>query len=193
MKRIVDARGLSCPQPVILTKKVLEEASEVTTIVDNDVARDNVVRLANKEGCEVRVEEEEGIMYLHIIKKEQPSAVSQTVALEGPTIIVVDGDQMGRGSEELGDILIRAFFHTLGEVEPLPNKIIFFNSGIKLTIDTSPVVDDLQRLEGQGIEILVCGTCLQYYDVKDQMVVGEVSNMYTIAECLLSASKTITI
>ncbi|MDY6835954.1 MAG: sulfurtransferase-like selenium metabolism protein YedF [Chloroflexota bacterium] len=193
MKRIVDARGLSCPQPVIMTKKVLEEASEVTTIVDNNIARDNVIRLANKEGCDVSVEEEEGSIRLHISRKEQPSKVPSMVAQEGSVIIVVGSDKMGNGSGELGDVLMRSFLHTLGEVEPRPNKMIFFNSGVKLAIDTSPVVDDLRSLEGQGVTVLVCGTCLQYYGIKDRVVVGEVSNMYTIAELLLSAAKTITI
>jgi selenium metabolism protein YedF len=100
---------------------------------------------------------------------------------------------MGRGDAELGHILIRGFFHTLGEVEPLPDTIIFFNSGVKLVVEDSPVLEDLQNLCGRGIEILACGTCLGHYDLKDKIAVGEVSNMYTIAETMLGAGKVINV
>jgi selenium metabolism protein YedF len=106
----------------------------------------------------------------------------------GPSVLVVPSEFMGRGEhEELGNILVRAFFHTLGEVEPLPQTIIFFNSGVKLTTEGSPVLEDLCALAGQGIEILACGTCLDYYGLKDKLAVGEISNMYTIAETMLGA------
>ena len=100
---------------------------------------------------------------------------------------------MGRGDAELGDILIRGFFHTLGEVEPLPDTIIFFNSGVKLVVEGSSALDDLKSLAEKGIEILVCGTCLGHYELKDKIAVGEVSNMYTIAEMMLGAGKVISL
>jgi selenium metabolism protein YedF len=99
---------------------------------------------------------------------------------------------MGRGEhEKLEHVLVRRFFHTLGEVEPIPDTIIFFNSGVKLVVEGSPVLKDLQALSEQGIEILACGTCLGYYDLSEKVVVGEVSNMYTIAETMLGAAKVI--
>jgi selenium metabolism protein YedF len=102
----------------------------------------------------------------------------------------VPGELMGRGEHhELGHVLIRGFFHTLGEVEPLPDAIIFFNSGVKLVVEGSPVVDDLQALVAEGVEILACGTCLSYYDLKESIAVGTVSNMYTIAETMLAAGR----
>jgi selenium metabolism protein YedF len=100
---------------------------------------------------------------------------------------------MGRGDDELGRILARGFFHALGEVTPRPDTIIFFNSGVKLVVQGSPVLEDLQALCGQGIEILACGTCLGHFDLKDKLVVGEVSNMYSIAEALLSAGKVVSL
>ena len=103
---------------------------------------------------------------------------------------------MGRGKQvdgvagdELGQILIRAFFHTLGEVEPLPDTIVFFNSGVKLVVEGSPVVEDLKMLVGEGVEIVACGTCLGYYDLQDEIAAGTVSNMYSIAETMLAASR----
>ncbi len=98
---------------------------------------------------------------------------------------------MGRGDDELGGILIRSFLHTLSEVEPLPATMIFINSGVKLTVEGSPVLEDLRLLEEKGIGIVACGTCLGYFELKEQVGVGEISNMYTIAETLLAAGNVV--
>jgi selenium metabolism protein YedF len=197
MSKIVDARGLACPQPVILTRNALQESDAVTTIVDNETAKSNVSRMAAKRGCQVDVEEQEDGIYVHLTKGEEPAeeAAPQPVATftSGPLILTVPSDIMGRGDKELGGILVRAFFHTLGEVEPLPQTIIFFNSGVKLVVEGSSVVQDLQALKARGIEILACGTCLGHYGLKERVAVGEVSNMYTIAETLLGASKVVSL
>ena len=119
-------------------------------------------------------------------------AVGEAIPLSGPLVLVVSSERMGRGEhDELGTVLIRSFFHTLGEVERLPDTILFYNSGVKLVAEGSPVLDDLQALAGRGIEMLACGTCLGYYDLTDKVAVGEVSNMYTIAETMLGAGKTV--
>ncbi len=197
MTKTVDARGLPCPQPVILTRTALQENEEVITIVDNDTARHNVLRMARKEGCAVEVEEKEDGIYLHITRGEAPQeepALEAAKPAAGPLVLVVPSELMGRGEhEELGRVLIRGFFHTLGEVEPLPDAIIFFNSGVKLVVEGSPVVEDLKGLAERGVEILACGTCLGYYELKDKVAVGEVSNMYTIAETLLQAGKVVSL
>ena len=96
---------------------------------------------------------------------------------------------MGRGDAELGSILIRAFFHTLGEVDPVPDTIIFLNTGVRLACEGSVVRDDLRALEADGIEMLACGTCLGYFELKEKLAVGQVSNMYDIAETMLRAGK----
>jgi len=195
--KIVDARGLPCPQPVLLTRDALRESEAVITIVDNDTARHNVLRMAQKEGCTVEAEEREDGIYLHIVRGETPreeTVPQSSAAAAGPLVLVVPSELMGRGEhEELGQVLIRGFFHTLGEVEPLPDTIIFFNSGVKLVVEGSPVVEDLQGLVERGVEILACGTCLGYYELKDKVAVGEVSNMYTIAETLLRAGKIVSL
>ncbi len=198
MSKIVDARGLACPQPVILTRKALQESDAVTTIVDNETARSNVSRMAAKQGCQVDVEEREDGIYVHLTRREESAEeiAPQMVAVppaSGPLVLTVPSDIMGRGDEELGGILVRAFFHTLGEMEPLPQTIIFFNSGVKLVVEGSPVVEDLQALKARGIEILACGTCLGHFELKDKVVVGEVSNMYTIAETMLGAGKVVSL
>jgi len=201
MAKVVDARGMPCPQPVIMTRNALQESDAVTTVVDNETAQHNVTRMAEKAGCTVRVEQRDAGIYLHISKGEEPrdrvfaeKPGFSAAPAGGPLVLVVPSEFMGRGEHaELGEILIRGFFHTLGEVEPVPDTIIFFNSGVKLVVEGSPVVEDLQALRERGVEILACGTCLGYYGLKDKVAVGEVSNMYTIAETMLQAGKVVSL
>jgi selenium metabolism protein YedF len=119
-------------------------------------------------------------------------AVGKAIPLSAPLVLVVSSERMGRGEhDELGTVLIRSFFHTLGEVEPLPYTILFYNSGVKLVAEGSLVLQDLQALAQRGVEMLACGTCLAYYDLTDKVAVGEVSNMYTIAETMLGVGKVV--
>ena len=197
-ERIVDARGLPCPQPVILTRDALKESARVTTIVDDETAQHNVTRMARKAGCSVLAEEREDGIYLHIARgeaaQEAPAPRPTAASGGGALVVVIPSEFMGRGEhEELGQILIRGFFHTLGETEPLPDTLIFFNSGVKLVVEGSPVLEDLRGLAERGVEILACGTCLGYYELKDRIAVGEVSNMYTIVETLLNATRVISL
>jgi selenium metabolism protein YedF len=191
----VDARGLACPQPVIQTRNALRESSNLTVVVDNDTAVKNVTRMAEKLGHTVQTEPRGDGIYLHIRGEGTAPVelqVGKATPAEGPLVLVVPSEFMGRGEhKELGNILVRAFFHTLGEVEPLPQTIIFFNSGVKLVAEDSPVMEDLCALSEQDIEILACGTCLEYYGLKDKLAVGEISNMYTIAEMMLGAGRVV--
>ena len=198
MERTVDARGLACPQPVILTRKALQECDHVVTIVDNETASQNVSRMAERAGCAVSVESrDDGTFVLITRESGEPSVARQEAPMAqgtmgGPLVLMVSSEFMGRGEDdELGHVLMRAFFHTLGEVEPLPEVIVFLNSGVKLVVEGSAVLDDLEALAGGGIEILACGTCLGHFGLRDRIAVGEVSNMYTIAEILLGAGKVV--
>lgn len=195
MTTIVDARGLACPQPVIQTRKAMQTATQIVTMVDNEAAVTNVSRMAQKAGWSVSVASE-GDEYRIEMGQGHPSPKSEQVvgkaeALSGPLVLVVSSDAMGRGNAELGNILIRGFFHTLGEVEPRPQTIILFNTGVKLVCEGSPVLDDLRALEARGIELLACGTCLGYFELNDKLAVGQVSNMYDIAETMLRAGKVV--
>jgi selenium metabolism protein YedF len=196
MSKIVDCRGLSCPQPVIETKQALENVGRVTIIVDNTTARDNVARFAKNQGGNVAINEKKDGIYITIEKtrgSEQRKKASATkTASAGPVVVVIPSDQMGRGQEELGHILIRAFLHTLTEVDR-PDTIIFFNTGVKLTVKNSEVLEDLHTLEQKGVRILVCGTCLDYFGLKDKIGAGRISNMYTIAETMLAANRLVTV
>jgi selenium metabolism protein YedF len=196
MAKVVDCRGLACPQPVIQTKKAMAQAQEVTTIVDNDAAMMNVSRMAEKEGYSVEAETKDDGIYLRVSKtgavpEDTPLPAPVMGSPVGPAVVLIPCDSMGRGDEELGGILIRSFLHTLNEVEPLPDTMIFVNAGVKLTVEGSPVLEDLAGLERRGMEILACGTCLGHFGIKEKIAVGEVSNMYSIAETLLGAQKVV--
>jgi selenium metabolism protein YedF len=194
MVETVDARGLPCPQPVIKTRNAMEKSAKVVTIVDNETAQRNVTRMAEKSGATVEAEKHENGIRLTItcevgaagaVKAEKTGTPNG-----GPVVLVVSSEFMGRGeNDELGHILMRGFFHTLGEVNPVPDTIIFFNSGVKLVVEGSPVVEDLQTLADEAVRILACGTCLGTYELEDEVAVGEISNMYTIAETMLRAGR----
>jgi selenium metabolism protein YedF len=197
MSEIVDARGLPCPQPVILTKQALLNHDDVVCIVDNETSQHNVTRMATKMGRPPTVETQTDGIYLRFAgggaetAAEPEMAVGRAVPAAGPLVIYVSADVMGRGEPDLGGILIRAFLHTLNEVEPKPDVMVFVNTGVRLTVEGSLVLEDLQALADGGTEILVCGTCLGYFELKDKVAAGEVSNMYTIAETLLGAGKVV--
>jgi selenium metabolism protein YedF len=153
--------------------------------------------MAEKIGCSVESEVREDGIYLHVSRTGEPETTQAPHAAAtpgtGPLVLTIPSQYMGRGDEELGHVLIRAFFHTLGEVTPLPDTVIFLNSGVKLVVEDSPVLEDIQSLRERGIEILACGTCLGHYGLKEKVAVGEVSNMYTIAETMLGAGKAISL
>ncbi len=191
----VDARGQACPQPVILARRALAQASEVTVIVDNTTARENVAAMARSQGHAVRIEERGGEFLVHITAQgtvaPAPAPAPSAAPAAGPLVVLLAGDTLGRGAEELGGILVRSFLHTLNEVEPRPDVLIFLNSAVRLVVEGSPVLDDLRALAAGGVQVLACGTCLGYYELKDKVAVGTISNMYTIAETLLGAGKVI--
>jgi selenium metabolism protein YedF len=152
--------------------------------------------MAEKSGYAVEAEERGDGIYLHITGTGAAPQEQAPQPAQGPTsgalVLVVSSETMGRGEHaELGHVLVRGFFHALGEVAPVPDAIIFFNSGVKLVVEGSAVLEDLRALADRGIEILACGTCLEYYALTDQIAVGEISNMYTIAETILGASRVV--
>ena len=194
MTTVVDARGLACPQPVIKTRQAMRGAERVVTLVDSDTAVTNVSRMAEKAGWQVQVTPEGESFRIEMAGpalQQGPLPVSRAEPPAGPLVLVVSADSMGRGDPDLGHILIRSFFHTLGEVKPRPDQIILFNAGVRLACQGSEVLDDLCALEADGIEILACGTCLGFFELKDKLAAGRVSNMYDIAEAILGAGKVV--
>jgi len=204
MPETIDARGLACPQPVIMAKKAIEENEQITVLVDNDMAVENIRRLALKMACGFSVTEKEGgireIVLVRTGATSQTPIDSEAIAAEmscavvagketGPLVVILSDNHMGRGDDVLGDILIRSFVHTLLQLKPLPDTVICYNSGVKLVVKDSAVLDDLQQLAKDGVDILVCGTCVNYFEIGDQVAAGHISNMYDIAETMAGAGR----
>lgn len=191
--QIIDARGMACPIPVVSTKKILESirVGSVTTIVDNDAAKENVVALARSMGCEVDVQEKQNEFYIQITKRETSlhNEEHEPVA----TVMLVSSAELGRGSKELGNVLMKSFMFTLYESEIPPRTMLFINSGVYLTCENSPVLEHLMNLQKRGVEILSCGTCLDYFKIKEKLCVGQVTNMFTILEKMNNADKVISL
>lgn len=198
MNKEIDARGLACPEPVVLARKALSECDEITVIVSDETARENVRRMAEGMGCKVSLDNRGADTSIHISKAGRPTkgdspSCGRSEPLPGPIVLVISSDRMGRGDDELGRILVKSFFHTLGEAEMKPDTMIFFNTGAKLAIEESEVIEDLRSLERAGVKILVCGTCLGYFEAKDRLAAGTISNMYDITETMLGAGKIVQI
>ncbi len=191
MERVVDCRGLACPEPVVLTKKALDdmERGQLITIVDNETALKNVTRLVTTAGLAYQVENQENGFSIHITK--EPEADSQVVKHQGSAAVLISSNLMGKGSEELGALLIKSFVYTLTQLEDSIKCLLFMNSGVFLTTEGSEVLPHLKDLANRGVDVLSCGTCLDFYGLKDKLAVGEVSNMYTITEQMLDASRVI--
>jgi len=195
----VDARGLACPEPVVRTRKAMEQpgVESVCVVVDDDAAVENVRRMAASQGWEAVVEKSAHGTRLMLAKGEDAAAARQAetcqVLPERPpnVVVLLSSDSFGRGEEALGRILIRAFIKTLKELDPRPGAVIFANSGVRLTTEGSELLDDLRFLESQGVRVLSCGTCLDYYKLSDSLAVGVVSNMYEIVSALAGADRVV--
>lgn len=196
MRIELDARGLACPKPVINTKKELDKLNQgiVITTVDNEIAKENILKLAKSMNYQANVTKcEENLICIEIIKGENVIIEEKIEETLSDTCIFINSDKMGTGNDELGEVLIKGYIYTLTESKPYPKSIVFVNSGIKLTTVNEATVENLTILQEAGVEILSCGTCLDYYGLKENLKVGNVTNMYTIVELMNNAGKTISI
>jgi selenium metabolism protein YedF len=191
----LDCRGMSCPQPVLETKKALEKSGgeEVLVLVDNPGSKENVRRFAESQGYRVDIAEEKGGFAIRVQKagaaKKEPVREEKRIEGVAGLVVFIEADSIGRGSEELGRILMRSFLHTLGEAEFEPVKVVMVNGGVKLACEGSEVLEDLQQLSRQGTEILSCGTCLDFFGLKTKLKAGRISNMYEILSSLAQAGR----
>ncbi len=196
MKIEIDARGELCPKPVIMTKKEFDKLDEgiIETRVDNDIAVTNLIKLAGSLGSEYNVEElSDKDFKITIIKGENSILIEENRDEFEDMTIAFSSNVMGKGSDELGSILIKSFIYTVTETDPLPSALVFYNSGVRLTCEDSPVLEDLKTLLDKGVEIISCGTCLDFFEIKDKLAIGEVSNMYTIYEKIKNPAKNLII
>ena len=196
----VNAIGDSCPTPVVKTLNAIRElksADVVETLVDNEIAVQNLTRMANQKGYAVKSEKLADKEFKVTITVGEPvqdqSAAAEDVVCVLPsnhkknTVVVISSKAMGHGGDELGTALMKGFIYALSQQEQLPSTILFYNGGASIPCQGSVSLEDLKSMEAQGVEILTCGTCLNFYGLTDQLAVGQVTNMYTIVEKMTGA------
>lgn len=226
----IDARGKTCPQPVVMAMKALRQLGEKATggqtaaeplevLVDEQVAVENLGRLAASRGVATAVTDEGGYWRVAF----PPEAATADTPAQAPAGLAVDGEALpddvvcptpagaltlppepaptvligrstlGRGNDELGAILMKGVLYAMSQRDEVPRKIIFFNSGAYLTSEGSEALEDIRELERRGTEILTCGTCLDYLGIKEKLAVGGVTNLYFITEAMMEPGKVITL
>ena len=194
----VDARGDACPLPVVKAKKAIAElngAGEVEVLVDNEIAVQNLTKMAQQKGYASKAgklaEREYRVLFTVGDAAEAEEAPVCAPDARTDTVVVIASDKMGDGAEELGKTLLKAFVFSLTQQDKLPKTILFYNGGAHLTCEGSPMLEDLKALEAEGVEIVTCGTCLNFYGLTEKLQVGTVTNMYVIAEKMLNAGNVI--
>lgn len=211
MKRYVDARGKQCPIPVVETRKALElmgEGDEVETIVDNEIAVQNLLKMAKQKKVAAQAEQfgeeeyrvsfsrtEEGLNGEESRKKangeEEKAQKKETGSRKDRVVVAISSDKMGQGDDALGEILMKGFLYALTGLPVPPTAVLLYNGGARLSVEGSGALPDLRRLENLGTEILTCGTCLNFYGLTDKLSVGKITDMYTICEKLTEADKVV--
>ena len=197
----VNAMGDNCPIPVIKTKKAMQALTSPETIevlVDNEIAVQNVTKMASSSGGKVTSEKLGEKEYKVTIEMEgAPAAAAEEEGetcmpdRRNNTVVVVSSDRMGTGNDDLGKVLIKGFIFAVTQLDTLPKTMLFYNGGATLTCEGSDSLEDLKSLEAQGVQIMTCGTCLDYYGLKEKLAVGTVTNMYSIVETIAGASNII--
>lgn len=203
-KKIVDARGLACPLPVVNAKKAVGEFKEdgiLAVLVDNEIAVQNLKKFAAQKGLaasgEKRGEKEYEVTIQVAVgadsatslaqKTEEEEIACRTDSRKRGLTVVLSANVMGGGEEKLGKALMKAFIFALTRQDSLPETILCYNSGAYLTCEGSDSLDDFKELESEGVNIMTCGTCLDFYGIKDKLAVGTVTNMYEIVETMEQA------
>ena len=201
--RIVDTRGQQCPAPIIATKKALNGARKdesFQVITDSRTSFDNLTRFLTDNKTKYSFEESNGVFTL-TVTKTTADTVSQEAEVycnreiphftQGNFVIALTSDKMGTGDDKLGSVLIINFIRAVKDLDHLPSKIIFYNSGVMLGTDDSPVIEHLREIEKMGVSLLLCATCVDFYSVTEKIHIGTLSNMYEIAQAMASASSVI--
>lgn len=198
MSQIIDAKGKPCPTPVLMAKGAITAGeSAFTVLVDNPTAVENLKRLAGNQGFTAAVSQAEGgysVAFSRTGCVSCEQAVSAPLPVSGTDWAVFVGrDTVGDGDRELGTNLMRMFFYTLSQSDDKPGAVLFMNAGVKLPTLDEQVAEHLKALTQAGTEILVCGTCLNFYGLTNQLKVGTVSNMYDIVTRMQRAGKVLSL
>lgn len=198
MKKFIDAKGKNCPMPVIMAKKEIDAGVKFFEIeVDNKIAVENLKKLANSQGFTTSVEEDNSNFKVNFSNDcEECEEVLAKVEGKKPLgnwTIFVNKEIIGTGDDELGKSLMKMFIYTISEGDDLPKSILFMNGGVKVPTLNNQAIEHLKVLQDKGVELLVCGACLNFYGLEEKLEVGRVSNMYDITNVMKDASKVITI
>jgi selenium metabolism protein YedF len=199
---IIDCKGLQCPEPVLRTRDALEEITSgvIEVIVDNEASKSNVERFGRSQRCEVSLAAEENYYRIIITKEAGGHPSPDAPAAEefvcdipqgGGLIYMISSNTMGMGDDELGWGLLQTYIQTIKEVSPRPSKIFFYNSGVLLTSRESGILRYIKELEEQGVEIFSCGTCIDFFNKNDKVLVGKLTNMYEIMDSMVRADKVV--
>jgi selenium metabolism protein YedF len=188
---VIDCRGLGCPQPVINTKQALDQIKEeeLVMIVDNASACNNVERFVRSQGCPVEIKESGEDFHIHIrkVSGQDTGKMAKGEERVKKVVVYINSHLLGEGDETLGSFLMKAFLKTLLDFETPPSRLILVNSGVQLAAEDSKVLETLQMLSEKGVEIVCCGTCIDFYALKGKMRTGLISNMYDILQSMLEA------
>lgn len=202
MEKIIDACGLTCPAPVLLVKESVEQATaqELVVLVDNQASLENVTRFLGTRDYSVTHTEERGVYRLQARYNQEiadataaKTEQNRDEAAGQKVLVLVTTECLGSGDPALGARLMASYLKTIKEMGPDLWQLIFVNSGVKLTIESSPVLKELQEYETSGVIIFACGTCLEHYGLTSQKKVGGSTNMLDIVTATQLADKVITI
>lgn len=193
----VDCSGLSCPQPVIATKEALEAGNRLLeVVVDNEAAKNNVIRFAQDQHCTVSESGPENGYWTLTVKAgrvccRKQAASEKYSCASGGLVYVISSASMGQGNADLGWALLQTYVQTIHKIEPLPQKILLYNEGVRLVAEDSGALQALKELQEKGVEILACGTCLNYYELTSALQVGKIADMYAIMSTVNQATQVV--
>jgi selenium metabolism protein YedF len=201
--KIIDVRGKKCPMPLIETKKALKELAEgesLKVVLDSETSVQNVMRYLKDNGITAEQQKKGSEFELLVSKSGKIETLSEVdpyceapVPTDKSYVVVFAKDRIGEGDNELGLVLAGSLLNTIREYDVLPQKIIFLNSGINLVLKGAPALVHLTELEKRGVELITCGTCLNYFEKTDQLAVGRITNMYEILDSMLKAGKVVSL
>lgn len=201
MHTVLDCRGLACPQPVLRAKELLDSLAQgvVEVLVDNEAAQSNLARFGKSQGCTVAITASGDTRHIMLTKEGSakdaaaaPAPEEYHCELPGTGLVmVIPAETMGRGNEALGGVLMRAYIKTIKNLSPLPAKIFFYNTGVKITATESDLIAPLKELADLGVGIYSCGTCLDFLNLKESLLVGQVTNMFEIMDGMAQAAKVV--
>ena len=199
--KVVDTKGQLCPAPLIAAKRALKETNtgeSFTLITDNKTAFENLTRFLKDNKAETKCSESNGVWTFTVTRtsgdiiKTNPEEYCDSPVThfeKGNYVVVISSDKMGDGDDQLGLLLMSTFINALKDLDELPQKIVFYNKGVKLATNDSPVIGTLKDLEQMGVELTLCGTCINHYSLASVIGVGTISNMYSIAAIMASSGR----